>query len=136
MSMRKKGQVALIVIALILLVLIVFSVYKSGILTGLAVFGKEVEITRSVEKIEQNETNAVYHVVLDVKTGGNKALSIREKVNMPECSWIEDISDNGVEKYDNVIEWFLADSSLGINASKLENKKLVYYIREESCWEY
>ena len=125
-----KRGIILVLIVLAILV-IAYGFFK---LTGFVIFEKPVEITRSVEMISQDENGTDFLVSLSVDVKKPRSsLGIREEVNTTPCTNIYDISDGGILKFNNVIEWFFANEDLGLDAEKLESKTLTYKIRYEEC---
>jgi len=100
-------------------------------LTGLAIFGADVGVVREIEKI--NETDILVKLNIDF-SGNENALGIQEQVLINDCSEVYDISDSGILKFDNTIEWLFVKESLGIDIEKLESKELSYKIHYEKCF--
>ncbi len=134
MKEKRKNKAGKLIFIIIIILIAIFLIYGIFRLTGLVISGNDVKITRTVTNIEKGENESLFSVVLSLEVKeGNKALAIHEKMTMSSCSEIYNISDNGIEKYGNVIEWFFADSGLGLNVSNIENKNLSYMVRIEKC---
>jgi len=133
--MQTNRQIILVIIGIFVVISFLFGFGIVKLPRGFY-FGEMPEITRTIEMLETNENATVFLVTLKLQSveGGN-ALGIKEKVNATPCSEVFDISDGGVEKFGNTIEWFFANPALGLNATDLEEKTISYRVRYEKCLE-
>ena len=125
--MRKKTLKRVLAVLIVLALAYIFFQ-----LTGFAIFGADVGIVREIEKI--NETDVLVRLNIEISGEGN-ALGIQEKPEINDCSYVYEISNNGILRFDNTIEWLFVDESLELNAEKLESKELSYKIHYEKCLE-
>ncbi len=127
--------------AMVLIVVVVIALVSVGAnLTGFSIFGdisdllfgNAAEVVRSVEQID--ESNFLVTLDVEVKDAEEKSLGVQEVAYIPACSNVYDISDGGVEKFGNIIEWIFVNDELGLEAESLESKQVSYKIRYEECF--
>ena len=129
----KKTNTLLVIFCLVILIVII---YGSLRLSGWIILDSPANIERIIQKISSDGNSTEFLITLNLEANVNeKVLGIREHVNTTACSEIYDISDEGVLKFDNTIEWIFVNQSTGLNAPELKDRNLSYKIRHEKCLE-